>query len=382
MQPTEHRIRVALHKPVLNNQLDHAQGFKMHFEHLTPAKSLVHWFGAAGQLALHEGKTHEALEDLTNQICLPRLLAEDRIAISELVRIAIAAVAKTATWEALQADGWSDEDLVRVQEAVQGQQFISAMARSLEGERVFDDVTHDLLRKSNEDTYEVLNWTEVFHQDEEEKAWFWKKIPDWNKVTAIFKKQIYCRIWRFAWSHQDQRRSLEQQQHLIELARTAASEKSSASIQPVLDKLAAESISKSWYAKLRYPQSALALSTVVGRAMHAETERSMTVCAIALKRHSLRHGKHPASLAALVPEFISSVPVDYMDGQPMKYHLNADGSFTLYSVGDDGKDDGGDAALPPEKKDSNNLWNRKDFIWPAPASPDEVIAWRKEAARN
>ena len=71
-----------------------------------------------------------------------------------------------------------------------------------------------------------------------------------------------------------------------------------------------------------------------------------------------------------------------MDGKPVKYHPNPDGSFTLYSFGDDGKDDGGDAALPPEKKGSNNLWNRKDFIWPGPASPEEVAVWRKESARN
>ena len=376
------KIRTALNSPVLNNRLDFNLGMKMNLMHEAPAKSLTKWFGASSQLALHNGQPHDTVDDVVQMIRLPRLLAEDRVAISELVRIAIASIGETAVWEALQTDGWTDDDLAKVQAAMQSQEFALAMARSLEGERVFSDVTYDLLRKSNDDTYRELSWIETFYQDEQEKAWFWEQIPGWNKVTAVFKKQIYCRIWRFAWSHQDQRRSLEQHQHLIEIARTAASEKSSFSVQPTIDKLAVESINKNWYDKLRYPQSILTLSKVMNRAMHAETERSMTLCAIALKRFSLRYGKFPKSLELLVPEFLQSVPVDYMDGKPVKYHPNPDGSFTLYSVGDDGKDDGGDAALPPEKKGSNNLWNRKDFIWPGPASPEEVAVWRKESARN
>ena len=79
---------------------------------------------------------------------------------------------------------------------------------------------------------------------------------------------------------------------------------------------------------------------------------------------------------------MSSVPVDYMDGKPMKYHLNGDGGFTLYSVGEDGKDDGGDASLPPDRKYFQNLWERKDFIWPQVATAEEVRAWREKEAKN
>jgi hypothetical protein len=116
--------------------------------------------------------------------------------------------------------------------------------------------------------------------------------------------------------------------------------------------------------------------------MRGDTERSIVICAIALKRYLLRHRKFPSSLELLVPEFVSSVPVDYMDGGPLKYRLNSDGSFTLYSVGDDGKDDGGDAELSPGKSSTRNLWDRKDFVWPAPASPEEVAAYRRAMQRG
>jgi hypothetical protein len=54
------------------------------------------------------------------------------------------------------------------------------------------------------------------------------------------------------------------------------------------------------------------------------------------------------------------------------------GSFVLYSVGTDGKDDGGETALLPSKTNVRMLWERKDYVWPAPALPEEIEAYRKE----
>src|SRR5262249_30674786 len=95
----------------------------------------------------------------------------------------------------------------------------------------------------------------------------------------------------------------------------------------------------------------------------------------------LKHGSAPENLDALVPEFLTAVPTDYMDGKPLKYRRNADGSFTLYSIGTDLKDNGGDAGLSPGKE-SHSLWHRMDFVWPSPALADEVSAWREEMAKN
>ncbi len=79
---TLERIRVALQKPVLDNQVDLSQAPNVRFSHLAPAKTLTYWFAAGCQLALHDGRTREALEDLLAEIRLPRLLAGDRLVIS------------------------------------------------------------------------------------------------------------------------------------------------------------------------------------------------------------------------------------------------------------------------------------------------------------
>jgi len=378
------RIRAALEKPVMDNQLDLSLGPKMLIPHLAPAKSLTYWFGAECQLALREGRTREALGDLLAQVHLPRLMAEDHIVISELVRIAIAAIARTDTWEALQAEGWTDEDLARVQQAWASQSFAAGMVRGLEGELVYSDTTFDLFRKSNEETITLFYTVEQFLPPADSERPFWERtlrsLPGGETVANFLKKQVYCRVWRFAWLDQDERRDLEFTQRLLAIARAATTNQSFAAIEPAVNRLREDSVPKNLYDKLRYTalDSPFTLSGVVSKAMRAETERSLVICAVALKRYSLRHGTPPASLDALMPEFVSSLPIDYMDGKPLKYHRNADGTFVLYSVGADGKDSGGDTALLPDKTNLRNLWDRRDWVWPSPALPDEIAAYRKE----
>jgi hypothetical protein len=379
-------IRTALAKPVLNNRLDLAEGNKMKFLHLAPAKSLTHWQGAEIQLALHEGRTHDALEPLLAQIQLPRLLAEDPIVISELVRIAIAAIARVDTWEALQADGWSDKDLAAMQNAWENQEFVTNLARTLEGERVFCDVSFDSIRGSNQDAYDLLfGWQEMLAGgfDTDTGEWNSPELPFNERMARFLKKQIYCRIWRLAWSYQNERHDLATMQELIDIARLAARNKSYGPVEEATSRLLHSSVGKDYYDRLRYPYSALdSISKTPLKALRAETERSLVISAIALKRYSLRHGNLPETLATLVPEFLSAVPTDYMDGEPVKYRRNGDGSFTLYSVGEDGQDDGGDTSLPADKLNTRQPWLRKDFVWPAPATPEEVGEYRREAAKD
>jgi hypothetical protein len=91
----------------------------------------------------------------------------------------------------------------------------------------------------------------------------------------------------------------------------------------------------------------------------------MTRAAIALKRFQLRHGNLPPSLEALVPDFLAAVPFDYMSAKPVRYRTGSDGSYVIYSVGDDGKDDGGDPS--PASGQPSGLWTGRDALWPSPA---------------
>ena len=52
-------------------------------------------------------------------------------------------------------------------------------------------------------------------------------------------------------------------------------------------------------------------------------------------------------------------------GAPLRYRIKNEGSFVLYSVGEDGRDDDGDGK--PVSSHELGLWGGPDAVWPAPA---------------
>ena len=107
----------------------------------------------------------------------------------------------------------------------------------------------------------------------------------------------------------------------------------------------------------------------------------MLVAAIALQRYQLRHGKLPPELAALIPEFLTTLPYDWMDGGSLRYRLQPDGQFLLYSIGEDGVDDGGDAR-PKDTSEIKDLSKGRDWVWPAPATAQEIADYNEGMAKE
>ena len=96
------------------------------------------------------------------------------------------------------------------------------------------------------------------------------------------------------------------------------------------------------------------------------------VTVLALKRYHLRHNQPASTLEVLVPEQLPAVPIDGMDGNPLRYRLNPDGTFLLYSVGEDGHDDSGDSTLANGRTKFTQIWDGNDAVWPSPARPEEA----------
>ena len=78
-----------------------------------------------------------------------------------------------------------------------------------------------------------------------------------------------------------------------------------------------------------------------GTARKNQAKMDLAHAALALGRYHAANEAYPDTLAALVPEFTSKLPLDQFDGQPLRYRRAADGKYLLYSIGADKKDDGG-----------------------------------------
>ena len=127
----------------------------------------------------------------------------------------------------------------------------------------------------------------------------------------------------------------------------------------VLDTL--EKRENSWGAQL--PWNTLALETASGVTKQTRTfaksqvllDEAQISCVI--ERYYLKYHCYPKKLDELVPAFTQSLPHDVLGGAPYKYILRSDGTYLLYSIGWNEKDDGGipSPSDHPEKG---------DWVWP------------------
>jgi hypothetical protein len=88
-----------------------------------------------------------------------------------------------------------------------------------------------------------------------------------------------------------------------------------------------------------------AMSHLVSAEDRGDTRRSVIDAGLACFEYRLRHGAYPEKLDQLIPAFLSRLPIDRLSGQPLQYRTDGN-TFTVYSIGLNGKDDAG-LSQPP-----------------------------------
>jgi hypothetical protein len=160
--------------------------------------------------------------------------------------------------------------------------------------------------------------------------------------------------------------------------------------QPSLKKLDAHLEAKvSHHGFLLGDTRTLVRNTVV-RLGSAKIARQLAITGCALQRAKIRDGQYPATLKELVPQFVAAMPIDPVDGAPVRYRVNPDGSFLLYSVGENGVDEGGDSEPDAQLENRYSAANSsrrmrwsyitrgRDWVWPQPATESEIRKWEQE----
>jgi len=140
--------------------------------------------------------------------------------------------------------------------------------------------------------------------------------------------------------------------------------------------------------------------TLLAVAAETEARRRLVIAAIGLERYHIAHGAYPKDLQSLAPDVLKSVPLDFMDGKPLRYRLTDSDSFVLYSVGLDCVDDGGRLSVAnASASEFRRLdpFDTPDMVWPRAASDAESQAlhlgqvrakeeqkrkWEREAEEN
>ena len=92
------------------------------------------------------------------------------------------------------------------------------------------------------------------------------------------------------------------------------------------------------------------------RALNTQTHIELALVACALERYYLAHQQYPDNLEELVPDYLDASPRDPMTHEPWHYRRDEERGFRLYTVGKNGRDDGGEFERRSNVKD-DILWS-------------------------
>jgi len=375
-------VRKAAEYPVLDFHLDYNQGFALLLPHLAPLKRAEQRLTTALLCDLHRGDAASASTNLEVMLALVKATAHEPLGISQLVRMAMAQICVTATWELLQAPGLQESELEAIQHAWAELDFIQPAEDSLALERAMSQRTLQRMRSSRAQFRQVMGGG----------GGPGNPVYSFGQAGDSFVQGIAAGAreaeWRWFLSYPDQLRALQAYQVLLDGFRQVQSGQAfgvvSQSQQGRLAELGLHPTNEDRIqmdAELRslFSDAAESLHGVLNRVYLAETARELTTTALALKRYQLRHGQYPAELSALVPELLPMLPRDPADGQTLRYRWQPDGTFLLYSLGEDGVDNGGDGS-PARRADSLGWQRGRDLVWPSPATAAELASWQRNQA--
>jgi hypothetical protein len=330
--------------------------------------------------ALYDMKQQNLTAAHRELLAMSRLAARqtpEPLIISQLVRQACSVIAFTATWQALQQEGWKDEQLAALQKEWTGMNLIEDMEASLGMERALTLDFYKQVRSSTETLEKALD-RQV--RTEEVMGAYMGKLP----AHGFALWHIFAPLWKIAWAPQDEAAALRQWNVIVREARVANSQGWKQPVDALDDEdiifpgWQPEAEERNLYDRCRFLFFALTANGIqprmIRRTIEYQTQQQMVLAVIALERYKLRENRYPENLAELVPTYLHEIPIDHLDKQPLRYSRGADGTFTLYSVGENGKDDLGNPQPEDTSRHYRGLWDGRDAVWPNRATKEQAEA--------
>ncbi len=323
-------------------------------------------------LCLANGDDRRAAEAVITLLNLFSNKSEDPFVIAEMVRMSHARTAFSLTWELLQHATLPDQTWQRLQSAWERCRFLEHHEKVWRMELAAMADTFERLKSSGAYRRHILDNFATIEKD---------IGLTWGAPTRGFLlHHLHAPLWRVLWADQDFAYNIETHEKEVRLGIVGQSNNwtlvrgeaarlgRTNETALAFNLFEAEREEVSLYDRFRYlisnGPSAVRGSHIL-RTFQSETEARLAATAIALRRYKLASESHPPNLQALVPRFLKSIPIDPMDGKPLKYSTAVE-TYQLYSSGLNGQDDLGDPD-PSNEADGNvtTIWDGKDAIWPA-----------------
>ena len=309
--------------------------------HLSRLKGLTILTSVRATAELAAGRPAEALADLKVGFHLSDVIREEPFLIDHLVRIASLSIDLQTVREGLVRHAWTDAQLAELEKYLGGLNLLAEYKLGMRGERALATGGLDFLRRQGFHADPMM-----YLSDEGGAAMH----PSFNPMPSGW---FYQNMLTISQMHQDYTLAAAD-----ETAHRVFPELSQSGVLAVKNMRAGPF---TIFAKLLLP----ALEIAIRKSARAQTFVDQARTACALERYRLANGGLPDGLEALTPRFLEKFPNDVVDGKPLRYRRNADGSYLIYSVGWNRIDDGGETAWHTGKDPRVDI-SQGDWVWQMP----------------
>jgi hypothetical protein len=341
--------------------------------YLADLRQLATSFAADMLLALRAGAKTSAWTNLLASTCLVTAYQPEPIDVSQMVRMACATTAYETLWNGLQSHDWTEAQLAELQSRWEAVDFWSRLPDTVAFARASLAATFEMDRQ--QPVGPALSPQQMLNSPKN----------GWSALVNYWQDLQY----RHSGSYEDEKTLLMDYKDREVEMRNAIKAATWAEMKqmPAATNMFSFRARRNGRAVAMLSMRAMSIARMgqggglLDRAAEAESRRRLIVTALALERYRLKHGNYPSELQALVPEFLKSPPIDFMDGKPLRYRVGDDGHFVLYSVGLDCVDGGGEMGLSSGPEFENVMRFRMrgglgtlaghDLVWPRPASAGE-----------
>ncbi len=334
-------VTKASRKPHCVFPIRYEDNFRTLLPHLQPLRNLTMVYRLRALAELEAGQNEAAAEDVLTNLRMVQHLKNEPLVITFLVRAAMLDETIQPIWEGISAHRWNNSQLTTFQEELKKIDQFDGFAIALRGERLLAYLTIIWMieNRGRADFFDQING------DGEPSCWgsyrFYLIPVGWFYQNLLTIDRFYTETFlpSVDWEHR------------------CVSPKKMAAVEQVLR---VKPSPFNIFMKLMMP----AVISATEKAVMSQTSVDEAVLACALERYRLAQGDYPPTLDALVPTFITNLPPDRINCQPIKYRRTNDGKFTLYSVGWNEKDDGGVAEI--REKGWQN-YREGDWVWAFPS---------------
>jgi hypothetical protein len=377
----ESELREAIHQAMARPDFDGGFPYDQGFFELPGETSVLlmagKWLQAEAYVGLR-GKDAPAVRRAL--VSLLRLVHHQRrqpLLIGQLVRYRLVRDALGITMQGLHRDGFfTTADLGELREAWARFDVLEGFDQALKLERAIAWQHHQILVTNLVRRAEALEWDdamgEILDLDDP---------PVWKHWV---RANVQEPLWPWLWAEHDIAWSLAHWNRRISVARLAqlTSWKDAAFAISALDvqsgfltEIDMDGVKgPRWLDRVRCRFSlggpkVLPDHHFFRSAYRSEVARRMAVVALGVHRFQRVNGRWPERLTEVGGVTARGAElIDPMDGRSMRYRALPEGAgFLLYSVGTDGRDDGGSVAPENEDEPYQTLFDGEDWVWPRKA---------------